>query len=147
MRTFHDGHDTTGAIIAVALVVLDQFIKHLIDRLHAPVAVAGISVGKVINNVGVFSISVTNDALVAANMAVCLVLVLLLVRRPMRPPARFGVWLMLGGSFSNLLDRLQQGGVIDIIAFWGGPRFNLADVMIVLGALSVVRSVWWERKA
>jgi signal peptidase II len=44
----------------------------------------------------------------------------------------------LGGASSNLLDRLTHEGVVDFIdvGFW--PVFNLADVAIVIGAVTAV---------
>lgn len=53
---------------------------------------------------------------------------------------RFGVvfGLLVGGTTGNLLDRLRFGNVTDFIElpFW--PAFNLADVVIVVGALSLL---------
>jgi len=47
--------------------------------------------------------------------------------------------IMLGliviGAFSNLLDRLKVGGVIDFINFSYFPAFNLSDVYIFCGAV------------
>lgn len=49
------------------------------------------------------------------------------------------VILLAAGAWSNMLDRLWRGGVIDFIACewagWSFPIFNLADVMICVGAV------------
>lgn len=46
--------------------------------------------------------------------------------------------LVLAGAISNLMDRIIYSGVIDFIHFhfgtWSFPIFNLADVLIVIGA-------------
>lgn len=46
--------------------------------------------------------------------------------------------LVLAGAFSNMLDRLYFGCVIDFIKlpFW--PVFNLADIFIVLGVIMLI---------
>ncbi|MFA5358624.1 MAG: signal peptidase II [Patescibacteria group bacterium] len=38
------------------------------------------------------------------------------------------------GALSNLIDRLAYGGVIDYINFNFWPVFNIADILIVVGA-------------
>lgn len=48
-----------------------------------------------------------------------------------------GELLVLTGSFSNIIDRLWYGGVIDFIGLqygsWYFPVFNVADAAVVLG--------------
>lgn len=50
--------------------------------------------------------------------------------------------LILGGALGNVIDRLNQGAVVDFLDFhWGGyhwPAFNLADSAIMLGAALMV---------
>jgi len=45
----------------------------------------------------------------------------------------FSLLLILLGAFSNLMDRINIGGVIDFIDLRIWPVFNLADMMIVAG--------------
>ena len=40
---------------------------------------------------------------------------------------------MIGGSVSNLLDRVRLGHVTDFLDFKYWPAFNLADSFIVVG--------------
>lgn len=47
----------------------------------------------------------------------------------------FALTLIIAGAFSNLLDRLYIGKVIDYIDIKFYSIFNLADVMIVLGVI------------
>jgi signal peptidase II len=51
-----------------------------------------------------------------------------------------GMSSMLFGALSNIVDRLLYGSVVDMISvpFWS--TFNIADIMIVVGALLVLRS-------
>ena len=46
-------------------------------------------------------------------------------------PAALG--LLIGGSVSNLVDRVRLGHVTDFLDFGWWPAFNLADTFIVVG--------------
>ena len=52
--------------------------------------------------------------------------------------AGVGLALILGGAFSNLVDRIRLGRVVDFLDFYFGSyhwyTFNLADSAIVVGA-------------
>ncbi len=41
--------------------------------------------------------------------------------------------LLIGGSSSNLVDRIRLGHVTDFLDFRYWPSFNLADAFIVVG--------------
>jgi signal peptidase II len=55
---------------------------------------------------------------------------------------RPGVWvptgLLLGGSIGNIVDRARDGAVTDFIKLPHWPAFNLADVAITFGVLSLL---------
>jgi signal peptidase II len=53
-------------------------------------------------------------------------------RHPVLPVA---LGLVIGGSLSNLLDRVRLGYVTDFLDFRFWPAFNLADSFIVIGVL------------
>lgn len=46
--------------------------------------------------------------------------------------------LIVSGAVSNLMDRLIHGFVIDFIAIWRWPNFNLADIYITTGILFMI---------
>ena len=69
---------------------------------------------------------------VAAVVAVVAAALVLLPRR-----YACAVALILGGSASNLIDRLRFGYALDFVSAWGWPTFNLADVAIVAGAAAL----------
>jgi signal peptidase II len=56
-------------------------------------------------------------------------------RHPILPVA---LGLVIGGSTSNLLDRVRLGYVTDFLDFRYWPAFNLADSFIVVGVLVLV---------
>lgn len=131
-------------LIAAALVVGDQLIKLLVQGMSQPITFGPVSIGPVINREGVLGLDLSNDVLIGAGVLICLGLLVLLSIDVQRAPARLGVWLIIGGAFSNTVDRILQGGVVDVISIAGWSWFNLADVMILLGALALLRSIWWK---
>jgi signal peptidase II len=50
-----------------------------------------------------------------------------------------GLVLVLGGAIGNLIDRVQQGYVVDFLLFyydrWAFPAFNIADAAITIGVI------------
>jgi signal peptidase II len=56
--------------------------------------------------------------------------------------ARFGLALILGGAFGNLIDRAVAGYVVDFVdVYWGTAHFwafNVADAAITVGAVLVL---------
>jgi signal peptidase II len=56
--------------------------------------------------------------------------------------ARFGLSLILGGAFGNLIDRAVSGYVVDFVdVYWGTSHFwafNVADAAITVGAVLVL---------
>ena len=59
-------------------------------------------------------------------------------RHPILPVA---LGLLIGGSASNLLDRIRLGHVTDFIDLRYWPAFNLADSFIVLGVLVLLAAL------
>ena len=53
--------------------------------------------------------------------------------------------LILGGAIGNVIDRIQQGYVVDFIHWfyqdWHWPTFNIADSAITVGAVLLVLDV------
>ncbi len=112
--------------------------------LSAPISFPGVFIGEALNANGFLGMDVPNAVLAAFGVAICLGILALLAFKAARPPVRLGLWLLLGGAFSNTLDRFLHGGVVDIISIFDLSQFNLADVMILVGALSIVRGIWWR---
>jgi signal peptidase II len=56
--------------------------------------------------------------------------------------ARYGLALILGGAFGNLIDRAVAGYVVDFVdVYWGATHFwafNVADSAITIGAVLVL---------
>jgi signal peptidase II len=125
--------------IAVASIAADQLTKRLVSgrlMLDEDIHVLGpLSIHHVQNSgiaFGLFS-SATSLVIVLTALAVAWMLWFFArsgARHPILPVA---LGLVIGGSASNLVDRVRLGHVTDFLdlRFW--PAFNLADSFIVVG--------------
>jgi signal peptidase II len=125
--------------IALAAVAADQLTKHIVagqlaldDGIHV---VGPFWIHHVRNSgiaFGLFA-SATSVVIVVTAIAVAWMLVYFArsgARHPILPVA---LGLVIGGSVSNLLDRVRLGYVTDFIDLRYWPAFNLADSFIVVG--------------
>lgn len=135
----------TGWIAALGLGIADQLTKYGVSAMDSPVNFGEITIARVLNPVGVFGFEAPNMVLIMVGASICLALASLLATTVRKPATRLGVWLLLGGAFSNLIDRFMQGGVVDVISIGSSSVFNFADIMILLGAISLLRSTWWRK--
>jgi signal peptidase II len=132
-----------GAVVAAA-VGADQLTKHLVTSrlgLDESTHVAGpLAIHRLDNSgiaFGLFN-SATSVVITFTVIAVIWMLVYFArsgARHPVIPAA---LGLLIGGSVSNLVDRVRLGYVTDFIDFGWWPAFNLADSFIVLGAAMLV---------
>jgi signal peptidase II len=129
-------------LVTGALVIGDQIVKELVGRLGTPVGLPGVSIGRVVNQSGVFGLDLPNGLLIFFGLAIAAGILGLLIYDVRRSAARLGLWLLFGGALSNTIDRMLHGGVVDVIAIAGLSRFNLADAMIVMGAVALLSSLW-----
>jgi signal peptidase II len=58
--------------------------------------------------------------------------------RPTRPWLWLPTGLLVGGALGNLIDRLAHGYVTDFIKLPAWPAFNLSDMAITVGVLSLL---------
>jgi len=61
--------------------------------------------------------------------------------------ARISLGLIVGGAFSNLIDRVMFGHVRDFIDFTFWWTFNMADLAICVGVFVLIAGILWEEKA
>ena len=125
--------------IAVAALGADQLTKQVVARalaLGEEVQIAGpFSIHHVHNSGIAFGLFASATSIVIALTAVAVVWMLVFfarsgARHPVLPVA---LGFVLGGSLSNLLDRVRLGHVTDFLDFKYWPAFNLADSFIVIG--------------
>jgi signal peptidase II len=127
------------AAIAFAAIAADQLTKYIVTSrlaLDDGVHVVGPFWIHHVQNSGIaFGLfaSATAVVILATGIAVTWMLVFFArsgARHPILPVA---LGLVIGGSVSNLLDRLRLGYVTDYLDFRYWPAFNLADSFIVIG--------------
>ncbi|HET7572291.1 MAG TPA: signal peptidase II [Gaiellaceae bacterium] len=125
--------------IALAALAADQATKRLVTthlRLDEAVHVVGPFWIHHVRNSGIaFGLfaSATAGVIVLTAIAVAWMLVYFArsgARHPILPVA---LGLVIGGSVSNLLDRVRLGYVTDFLDVRYWPAFNLADSFIVIG--------------
>lgn len=130
--------------VALAAVAADQVTKHIVTRtltLDDSVHVAGpLSIHHVQNSgiaFGLFS-SATAIVTVVTSLAVVWMLVFFARSGSRHPVLPAALGLLIGGSVSNLVDRIRLHHVTDFIDVRWWPAFNLADSFIVVGVVMLL---------
>jgi signal peptidase II len=125
--------------VAVAALGADQLTKQLVSStlsLDGEVHVVGpFSIHHVQNSGIAFGLFASATPVVTALTALAVGWMLFFfsrsgARHPILPTA---LGLLIGGSVSNLIDRIRLGHVTDFLDFRYWPAFNLADSFIVIG--------------
>jgi signal peptidase II len=132
-----------AALVAVLTVAVDQGVKALvrgsIDRGDAVDLILGIKLVNVRNSGIAFGMFSGGGAvLVIFALAALTALLVFFFRHRDRPLVWLPTGLLLGGAAGNLIDRLDRGYVTDFIKLPLWPAFNLADMCITFGVLSLL---------
>jgi signal peptidase II len=132
------------AAVAGAAVAADQVTKWIVSSslsLGESVDVVGpLSIHHVQNSgiaFGLFS-TATAAVIVLTGVAVTWMLVFFARSGGRHPILPVALGLLLGGSVSNLADRVRLGHVTDFLDFRFWPAFNLADSFIVAGVAVLI---------
>ena len=135
------------AVVAAA-VTGDQLTKHVVTSnlaLDQSTHVIGpLSIHRVDNSgiaFGLFT-SATAAVIVLTALAVFWMVVYFARRGARHPVIPAALGLLIGGSVSNLVDRVRLGHVTDFIDFGWWPAFNLADSFIVIGVAILVAALF-----
>ena len=127
--------------VAAAAIAADQLTKAIVSgrlALGEAVDVFGPFTLHHVQNSGIaFGLfpTATSVVIVLTALAVAWMLLLFAHSGARHPVLPVGLGLVLGGSLSNLVDRVRLGHVTDFmdIRYW--PAFNLADSFIVVGVV------------
>ncbi|MBU0478969.1 signal peptidase II [bacterium] len=132
---------------AISIFLIDQIIKfYILKHLYLGQEISIIknifSISFVTNKgiaFGLFSNSNFPFILISIAVLVCMTLVFIsfnkdAISKRARVWTRIAYGLILGGAFSNMLDRIRIGEVIDFLDFHIWPVFNIGDSAICVGA-------------
>ena len=139
--------------VALAAVAADQATKQIVASQlpfgHAVHVLGPFSLHHVQNSGIAFGLFPNSTAVVAllTGLAVAWMIWFFArsgARHPVLPTA---LGLLIGGSVSNLADRIRLGHVTDFLDFRWWPAFNLADTFICVGvAILLLTLVWADRE-
>src|SRR3954467_13024597 len=120
----------------ILIVTVDQLTKLIILRRTERVS-SGSAPGAPAHSInvhdGLLGASTRTAACLWIATAVAAIVFLVAIPESRATPAAIGIGLGMGGALSNLIDRINRGGVVDFIAIGPWPRFNLADAGLVAG--------------
>lgn len=120
-------------LVIAILIIIDQITK--MYMLQKRIVSIGIINLVYTENTGIAFGMAKNSTILITIITMLMICVLIIFAKKNNT---LGVALILGGSISNLIDRLFRGFVIDYIdinKIISYPIFNIADIFIVLGAI------------
>jgi signal peptidase II len=141
-----------AALVAAAVVAVDQLSKHAVEHSITPGEEQGVFPGvELVNtrNHGIaFGFLPGSHVVVTILIGIALALLLVYFARHTATP---WIWLptgmLLGGAIGNILDRLRHDSVTDWVKLpLGWPPFNLADASITLGIVLLFVAVDTSRR-
>jgi signal peptidase II len=132
-----------ASLVTAVVVGLDQGTKALIranvDRGSSDSVFPGVDIVHVHNKGVAFGMFSGGGAILIVITCVAVAALLIFFATHARRPY---VWLptglLLGGAAGNLIDRARQGHVTDFIDLPLWPAFNVADIAITFGVLSLL---------
>jgi signal peptidase II len=134
---------TRAGLVVAAVLVADQLTKHLAREGLRPgeedPVFPALKLVHVRNEGVAFGIDPGGATLVVVLIALALLaLVLYFARHTAKPLIWLPVGLLLGGALGNIVDRIRDGAVTDFLKIPAWPAFNVADIAITVGVLSLV---------
>lgn len=138
-----------GFIVSVIVVFLDQLTKFLAlekltDGLSIPI-LKNIFHLTLVKNTGIAFGLFRGSTIILVSISFIGAIVILrywfLKKDGLGATVKFALFLILGGSIGNLIDRIHFGYVVDFLDFginnlrW--PAFNIADSAITIGAVLI----------
>jgi signal peptidase II len=131
------------ALVAVAVVVADQLSKAIvranISRVEEVDLVLGVKLIQTRNTGVAFSLfSGGGPVIVILAIAALGALLAFFLTHLHRPLVWLPTGLFLGGAAGNLIDRVRIGAVTDFVKIPHWPAFNVADICITFGVLTLV---------
>jgi signal peptidase II len=132
-----------AAAVAVVVVAADQATKALVradvDLGSRDGVLPGVELVHVRNRGVAFGLFADGGlVLILVGVASVSALLVFFATHSRRPLVWLPTGLLLGGAAGNLIDRLDRGYVTDFIDLPAWPAFNVADICITFGVLSLL---------
>ena len=132
-----------AALVAVAVIAADQVTKAIVRAEIGPLkqikVLPGIKLVHAENTGVAFSALSGGGPLVILVAVVALgALLAFFVTHLTRPLVWLPTGLLLGGAAGNLIDRIGRGSVTDFIKLPHWPAFNVADIAVTVGVVSLL---------
>jgi signal peptidase II len=132
-----------AAAVAAVTVAADQGVKALvratIERGDEVDLILGIQLVNVRNRGIAFGLFADGGVLlVLFAVAALTALLVFFARHRDRPLVWLPTGLLIGGATGNLIDRTRESAVTDFIDFPAWPAFNIADIAITFGVLTLL---------
>lgn len=130
-------------LAASFFALLDQFSKYLVEKyLQSPYPIFGNFFElEYSQNTGIaFGLPIPQIILIPVAF-ILMIFIFFFAKKELnleKNISKTAIALILGGALGNLIDRLVYGYVIDFIAVWEWPNFNLADIYISVGVLLIL---------
>lgn len=138
-------------ILTIILIIIDQIIKlNVFNKLYnSSISVINgvLSLTYIQNTGGAYGVGTGNIvSFIIVNIIVIGLIIrfLILKNNQISNSIRIGLFMIIAGGLSNLIDRIYRGFVIDYIDFSKlikFPIFNFADVCIVIGCIILIISI------
>jgi signal peptidase II len=129
-------------LIAVSVIILDQLVKFFVEKTALGEKIFGIGFFSFthLHNYGAgFSILQGYSWLFVAVALIMAALIILFYNKIGKNiMMQLGFALFLGGTLSNMFDRIRFGFVIDYLDFRIWPVFNIADSAITVGIAFII---------
>jgi len=132
-----------AALVAAVVIILDQVTKSLV-RANIPLGdrdkfLPGVTLVHDRNTGVAFTLFAGGGALVlVVTFAALALLIGYFAMRPDRALLWLPTGMLVGGAIGNLIDRISSGGVTDFIKLPHWPAFNVADMSITFGVLTLL---------
>jgi signal peptidase II len=132
-----------AGLVMAAVLVADQATKALVRetmrRGEEDPILPALKLVNVRNEGVAFGIEAGGQTLIVVLIAIALLaLVVYFSRHLAKPLIWLPVGLLFGGALGNIVDRIREGAVTDFLKIPAWPAFNLADVAITVGVITLI---------